>query len=120
MCVENGVVVEVLIAPYLMLSPKELLRLGFGKCNLCVQVPIASGITSVDELIGKRVVTSFENVVHSYFSSREAGSSHESACAFKNVKHHHDELKTAINYVNGSVEAACALGLADGLLFHTF
>ncbi|KAJ3347111.1 ATP phosphoribosyltransferase (ATP-PRTase) (ATP-PRT), partial [Kappamyces sp. JEL0680] len=51
MCVENGVVVE------------ELLPLGFGKCALQVQVPIASGIKSVDELIGKRIVTSFDNVV---------------------------------------------------------
>ena len=51
MCVENGVVVE------------ELLQLDFGKCALQVQVPISSGIESVDELIGKRIVTSFDNVV---------------------------------------------------------
>ncbi len=35
-------------------------RLGFGKCSLQVQVPEAGPIKSVDDLAGKRVVTSFE------------------------------------------------------------
>ena len=41
-----------------------LLELGFGKCKLCVQVPIDSGITDVKQLVGKRIATSFENVTH--------------------------------------------------------
>ncbi|KAJ3303214.1 ATP phosphoribosyltransferase (ATP-PRTase) (ATP-PRT) [Kappamyces sp. JEL0829] len=106
MCVENGVVVE------------ELLPLGFGKCALQVQVPIASGIKSVDELIGKRIVTSFDNVVARYFAAREQQLSHDEACAqlTASANNRTQSLKTGINYVNGSVEAACALGLADGIV----
>jgi ATP phosphoribosyltransferase len=43
---------------------ESLLELEFGKCNLCVQVPIDGGITDVKQLIGKRIVTSFENITH--------------------------------------------------------
>ena len=52
MVAENGVEVD------------QLLELGFGKCNLQVLVPIQSGITTVDQLVGKRIVTSFENMVN--------------------------------------------------------
>lgn len=81
----------------------EELRLGFGKCSLQVQVPELSSIKTVDDLAGKRVVTSFEVLAGEYFSEID------------------DRLqlvegnRTQIEYVGGSVEAACALGLADGI-----
>jgi ATP phosphoribosyltransferase len=55
------------------------------------------------ELIGKRVVTSFTGLTRAYFErlEREMG-----------VK----EGRTQIKYVGGSVEAACALGVADGIV----
>lgn len=81
---------------------KELLPLGFGKCDLCVQVPVNNGIKDVKDLVGKRVVTSFENLVQKYFSDLEA-----------EVK---PQKKTTITYVSGSVEAACSLGLADAVV----
>jgi len=82
----------------------EELRLGFGKCSLQVQVPDSSGITTVEELTGKRIVTSFEVLTGQFFDKLD------------------DKLelsgnkKTQIEYVGGSVEAACALGLADGIV----
>lgn len=81
----------------------EVLRLGFGKCQLQVQVPEASPIKTVDELAGKRVVSSFQVLSGDYFNKVDdrlqlAG-----------------ETRTKIQYVGGSVEAACALGLADGI-----
>lgn len=81
----------------------EVLRLGFGKCALQVQVPEAGPIKTVEQLAGKRVVTSFEVLAGSYFNELDeklqlAG-----------------DKKTKIEYVSGSVEAACALGLADGI-----
>jgi ATP phosphoribosyltransferase len=102
MLAENGVPIE------------ELLSLGFGTCKLQVLVPISSGIQSVDELIGKRIVTSFPNIVGSYFGNRELGKSHQDATVSfdKIIK----PKETFINYVNGSVEAACVLGLADGIV----
>ncbi|KAJ3122130.1 ATP phosphoribosyltransferase (ATP-PRTase) (ATP-PRT) [Nowakowskiella sp. JEL0407] len=85
----------------------EILELGFGKCNLSVQVPINSGFKSAEDLVGKRVVTSFDGVAKRYFEDLEK------KVAEKGVK---VENKTQIHYVSGSVEAACALGLADGII----
>ncbi|KAF4580694.1 ATP phosphoribosyltransferase (ATP-PRTase) (ATP-PRT) [Pleurotus pulmonarius] len=83
----------------------EALRLGFGKCALQVQAPeAATNIQSVDDLSGKRIVTSFEWLAGKYFKELDErlGLQGENA--------------TKIEYVGGSVEAACSLGLADGIV----
>lgn len=82
----------------------EVLRLGFGKCKLQVQVPETGPIKSVQDLAGKRVVTSFEVLAGEYFGKLDAD------LGLGGEKHTH------IEYVGGSVEAACALGLADGIV----
>ncbi|KAH8082434.1 ATP phosphoribosyltransferase [Cristinia sonorae] len=81
----------------------EVLKLGFGKCALQVQVPEAGPIKTVEDLAGKRVVTSFEVLSGKYFSEVDA--------KLQLV----GDASTKIEYVGGSVEAACALGLADGI-----
>lgn len=81
----------------------EALRLGFGKCSLQVQVPEAGPIKTVEQLAGKRVVTSFEVLSGDYFNELD-----------EKLQLTGDH-KTKIEYVSGSVEAACALGLADGI-----
>lgn len=81
----------------------EVLRLGFGKCALQVQVPEVGPIKSVDDLAGKRVVTSFEVLAGKYFNIVD-----------ERLQLTGDKV-TKIEYVGGSVEAACALGLADGI-----
>ncbi|KAJ3366695.1 ATP phosphoribosyltransferase (ATP-PRTase) (ATP-PRT) [Allomyces javanicus] len=87
----------------------EVMELGFGKCDLCVQVPIASGITDVKDLVGKKIVTSFENLVTKYVAQLDAD-------ANKTRKTAAPPVKTAVSFVSGSVEAACALGLADAIV----
>ncbi|KAK7050561.1 ATP phosphoribosyltransferase [Favolaschia claudopus] len=82
----------------------EILRLGFGKCALQVQVPESGSIKSVDDLAGKRVVTSFEVLAGEYFD------------AIDTRLELSGDRRTRIEYVGGSVEAACALGLADGIV----
>ncbi|KAJ7736828.1 ATP phosphoribosyltransferase [Mycena metata] len=82
----------------------ETLRLGFGKCALQVQVPEASPIKTVDDLAGKRVVTSFEVLSAEFFGKIDEKFNLSS------------DQKTKIEYVGGSVEAACSLGLADGIV----
>ncbi|KIY52955.1 HisG-domain-containing protein [Fistulina hepatica ATCC 64428] len=82
----------------------EVLRLGFGKCALQVQVPEHSDIKTVDDLAGKRVVTSFEVLAGKYFSEVD-----------DRLQLQNDN-RTKIEYVGGSVEAACSLGLADGIV----
>lgn len=81
----------------------EVLPLGFGKCKLQVQVPERGPIASVQDLVGKKVVTSFEVLAGRYFADldEKAGKARGS---------------TKIEYIGGSVEAACALGLADGIV----
>jgi ATP phosphoribosyltransferase len=78
---------------------EEILELGFGKCRLCVQVPVAGENQSVESLVGHRVVTSFEVLAKKVFEPLDNAAG----------------KATKISYVGGSVEAACALGLADGI-----
>jgi ATP phosphoribosyltransferase len=81
----------------------EELRLAFGKCALQVQVPVKSPFKTVEDLAGKRVVTSFEVLAGEYFAQIDDQ---------LNLK---EGERTKVEYVGGSVEAACALGLADGI-----
>ncbi|KAF5382789.1 hypothetical protein D9615_002759 [Tricholomella constricta] len=82
----------------------QVLRLGFGKCSLQVQVPEVGSIKTVDDLAGKRVVSSFKNLSQGYFNQVDSRLQLTGA------------NRTTIEYVGGSVEAACALGLADGIV----
>lgn len=81
----------------------EVMDLGFGGCKLQVQVPEKGGITDAKQLVGKDVVTSYTNLTEEYFRALEG-------CGAK------DPLQTRIKFVGGSVEAACALGVADAVV----
>lgn len=87
----------------------EVMDLGFGKCQLQVQVPAKGDISNPEQLIGKNIVTSFTNLTEQYFRRLEA---EQDGREFKADA----PLKTKIKYVGGSVEAACALGVADGIV----
>jgi len=82
----------------------EALRLGFGKCALQVQVPGAGPVQSVEALAGKRIVTSFEVLAGRFFKDIDDRAGLVG------------DATTSIEYVGGSVEAACALGLADAIV----
>mmetsp|Transcript_29837 Transcript_29837/g.72280 ORF Transcript_29837/g.72280 Transcript_29837/m.72280 type:complete len:296 (-) Transcript_29837:282-1169(-) len=75
-------------------------QLGFGKCKLAVQAPVVDDVTNVELLAGKRIATSFPDVTKSFFGpiDEKLGTT------------------TSVNYVSGSVEAACGLGLADAVV----
>ena len=60
---------------------------------------MSSGIKDPIELAGKRIVTSFPVLARQFFD-----------------KYDTPETKTSIKFVSGSVEAACGLGLADGVI----
>ncbi|CAG8694421.1 14446_t:CDS:2 [Dentiscutata erythropus] len=87
---------------------EQLLDLGFGKCKLQVQVPIKSNIKKVEDLVGKRVVSSFVVLASAYFEELDK--------KYLSDDQKKEGKKTKIEYVSGSVEAACALGLADGIV----
>lgn len=82
---------------------EEVLDLGFGACKLQVQVPQKGDITEAKQLVGKNVVTSFTALTQAFFAKLEGVSDASN-------------LSTKIKYVGGSVEAACALGVADGIV----
>ncbi|KAJ2802679.1 ATP phosphoribosyltransferase (ATP-PRTase) (ATP-PRT) [Coemansia helicoidea] len=82
----------------------ELLRLGFGRCKLQVQTPQANTqVASAQDLVGKRIVTSFINLTRQRFAELEGVADPA-------------QIKTQVRFVSGSVEAACGLGLADGIV----
>ncbi|KAK0543526.1 ATP phosphoribosyltransferase (ATP-PRTase) (ATP-PRT) [Tilletia horrida] len=103
---------------------KEIVELGFGKCKLQVQVPEKVDETAaseegqarkpfetVEELVGRKIATSFDFLAGTYFKELDAK---------VNEKRKADGLDplpaTQIEYLGGSVEAACALGVADGIV----
>lgn len=81
---------------------EKVMDLGFGACKLCVQAPIANQISDVQMLAGKRIVTSFPHLTKQFFDVLDAKNGGGSS--------------TSINFVSGSVEAACGLGLADAVV----
>lgn len=91
---------------------EEVMDLEFGQCKLQVQVPEKGTLQSPEQLIGKNVVSSFTNLATAYFRDLEANHTDKSTVN-GNAR---DGLRTHIKYVGGSVEAACALGVADGIV----
>ncbi|KAJ6593081.1 HisG, C-terminal domain-containing protein [Mycena capillaripes] len=71
--------------------------------NIALSVPKTGSIKNVEDLAGKRIVTSFEVVSGEYFGMLDEKF---------NIS---GDQKTKIEYTGGSVEAACSLGLADAI-----
>ncbi|KAI4244575.1 MAG: hypothetical protein L6R42_010428, partial [Xanthoria sp. 1 TBL-2021] len=92
---------------------EEVLDLGFGYCQLQVQVPKNGPYKEPKDLIGRNISTSFAGLSKKYFEALEAqqygGATNGNGTTSK-------QLRTKIKYLGGSVEAACALGVADGIV----
>ena len=98
---------------------EEVLNLGFGKCRLQVQVPEKGKLERPEELVGKNVVTSFVGLTKKYFAKLEGLEGLEKGVTTglpNGDAPARNALRTKIKYVGGSVEAACALGVADGIV----
>lgn len=76
--------------------------LQFGVCKLQVQVPNNGQYTTPEQLIGKTIVSSFTSLTKKYFAKLEGVSE--------------EKMTTKVKYVGGSVEASCALGVADAIV----
>lgn len=70
-------------------------RLGFSKCRVSLAIPKEAAYTSVRDLEGKRIATSYPNTVASFL--REKG------------------VEADLHIINGSVEIAPNIGLADAI-----
>lgn len=97
----------------------EIMDLEFGRCKLQVQVPKGS-IRDPKELVGKRIATSFTGLAEAYFRQLEAEVEESLPNVLTNGASSGElpkkKLLTNIRPLSGSVEAACALGLADGIV----
>ena len=70
-------------------------RLGFSKCKVSIAVPKSSQVKSLSDLAGKRIATSYPNTVN-HFLEKEG-------------------IEANLHIINGSVEIAPNIGLADGI-----
>ena len=89
---------------------ETVLDLGFGHCKLQVQVPAKGAYAETKDLIGRNIGTSFVRLAEEHFAKLEM----EQEGATGDVAGR--KLKTKIIELSGSVEAACALGVADGIV----
>lgn len=70
-------------------------RLGFSKCKVSLAVPKSVTYNSVKDFEGKRIATSYPNTVKNYLKSKD--------------------VKADFHIINGSVEIAPNIGLADAI-----
>jgi len=70
-------------------------RLGFSKCKVSIAVPKESKASSLKDLNGKRIATSYPNTVNQFLDK--------------------NGIKANLHIINGSVEIAPNIGLADGI-----
>jgi ATP phosphoribosyltransferase len=75
---------------------ETLLPLGFGYCSLVVAVPKESSITSVEQLVGTKIATSYPRSAQRFFQAQQ--------------------VPVEIITISGSVEVAPLLGLASAIV----
>jgi ATP phosphoribosyltransferase len=93
---------------------EEVMDLDFGACKLQLQVPEKGKYVNPSDLIGKNIGTSFVHLTEDYFAALEQEA--EPVNISNGEVPSRRKLKTKIIELSGSVEAACALGVADGVV----
>ncbi|MFB9057695.1 ATP phosphoribosyltransferase [Mariniflexile ostreae] len=68
-------------------------KLGFSSCRVCIAIPKSAKYSGVQDLEGKRIATSYPNTVQDYLDKKG--------------------VKAELHIINGSVEIAPSIGLAD-------
>lgn len=70
-------------------------KLGFSKCRVSLAVPKSSPYSKIKDLDGKRIATSYPNTLNAYLSDKG--------------------VQAELHIINGSVEIAPNIGLADAI-----
>ncbi|KAI4166639.1 MAG: hypothetical protein LQ343_007875 [Gyalolechia ehrenbergii] len=91
---------------------EQVLDLGFGSCKLEVQVLENGPYREPKDLIGRNICTSFVGLTEQFFARLEE----QGQVSSDGIGRTEKQLKTKIKYLSGSVEVACALGVADGIV----
>ena len=71
-------------------------KLGFSKCKVSIAIPKDVQYNSIQDLNGKRIATSYPNTVNEYLNKKG--------------------IKAELHIINGSVEIAPNIGLADAIV----
>lgn len=71
-------------------------RLGFSKCRVSIAVPKSMDYSSVSDLNGKQIATSYPNTVNQFLKK--------------------NNISAGLHIINGSVEIAPNIGLADAIV----
>jgi ATP phosphoribosyltransferase len=95
----DGVVDIAIIGENVLVEKGEALqvaeKLGFSKCRVSIAVPKSLKYSSIGDLQGKRIATSYPNTVEKYLKSKG--------------------ITAEMHIINGSVEIAPNIGLADAI-----
>jgi ATP phosphoribosyltransferase len=73
----------------------EVMPLGFGRSSFRFATPVESGIEAIDQLAGKRIATAYPVLLERYLA--DSG------------------IKASVVKLDGAVETACRLGVADAV-----
>jgi ATP phosphoribosyltransferase len=96
---KDGVVDIAIIGENVLIEKGENIsiveRLGFSKCKVSLAIPKADEYTDMTYFQDKRIATSYPNTVKKYLSKKG--------------------VTTQVHIINGSVEIAPNIGLADGI-----
>lgn len=95
----DGVVDVAIVGENLLIEKGEDIqlveKLGFSKCKVSIAVPKTSKATSLKDLSGKRIATSYPKTVEKFLKEQN--------------------ITAQLHIINGSVEIAPNIGLADGI-----
>ncbi|SEQ44910.1 ATP phosphoribosyltransferase [Hyunsoonleella jejuensis] len=96
---KDGVVDAAIIGENVLIEKGEGIgvveKLGFSSCRVCIAVPKADKYKSINDLEGKRIATSYPNTVKMYLARHGVNAN--------------------LHIINGSVEIAPNIGLADAI-----
>ena len=95
----DGVVDLAILGENLLVEKGEDLKiieqLGFSKCRVSIAVPKNTRFRGVEDLAGKRIATSYHNTVNAFLEA--------------------NQITADLHIINGSVEIAPNIGLADAI-----
>ena len=96
---KDGVVDAAIIGENVLIEKgsdlKFVERLGFSKCKVSIAVPKDSNANSLKDLAGKKIATSYPETVKKFLKEQQ--------------------IEAQLHIINGSVEIAPNIGLADGI-----
>ncbi|WP_299157141.1 ATP phosphoribosyltransferase [uncultured Tenacibaculum sp.] len=96
---KDGVIDAAIVGENLLIEKGEdiqfIEKLGFSKCKVSLAIPKGEEYSGLSYFQGKRIATSYPNTVKNFLADKN--------------------IKTQLHIINGSVEIAPNIGLADGI-----